>query len=328
MVENLTISSQGPPGFLLQPLGWLNGPLAKILEAEPRLLGAVFRLEPSRMHLIAMRLAHDLDLSPALLRALSSESLHTAVVQAIGHCPSGLGRVLGVLPNVVLPPACYRTLVSLLSNQAVARYLCHRRSIDEQLIVGLAALPEPLQRSSIFELFDRIEGMDGFMDGLKLIAVRGAIDLEMVIQKLSLMNQGQQVLAYIASLVDELPLVDSLPCSEIGPFRRVDSVAEIRNLAKSWSNCLADYLQAINDCTGAVYASAEHDSPAVALVFRVDRLGWAVNQIKGRENVDLRPAQASRYQNIFRSAGISMWRDTVAVKTIALRARWSRHAFK
>src|SRR5450759_3649632 len=46
------------PGFLLEPLGWVQDRLAKAIETEPTLVELLFELDQSRMHLTALALAH------------------------------------------------------------------------------------------------------------------------------------------------------------------------------------------------------------------------------------------------------------------------------
>jgi hypothetical protein len=44
------------PGFLLEPLGWVQDRLAKAIETEPTLVELLFELDQSRMHLTALAL--------------------------------------------------------------------------------------------------------------------------------------------------------------------------------------------------------------------------------------------------------------------------------
>ena len=42
------------PGFLLEPLGWVQDRLAKAFETDPTLVELLFDLDQSRMHLTAL----------------------------------------------------------------------------------------------------------------------------------------------------------------------------------------------------------------------------------------------------------------------------------
>ena len=56
------------PGFLVGPLGWLNERLAKILTSDRELLVSLFELDPYRMHVLGLGVAHhDGELSPRAL---------------------------------------------------------------------------------------------------------------------------------------------------------------------------------------------------------------------------------------------------------------------
>ena len=46
------------PGFLLEPLGWVQDRLSKAIEVEPDLAAPLFDLDHARMHLIALALAY------------------------------------------------------------------------------------------------------------------------------------------------------------------------------------------------------------------------------------------------------------------------------
>ena len=71
----------------------------------------------------------------------------------------------------MLAPECYRALILLLKDRATSKYLHHCRSITSTMIIGLAALPEPLRRPAIFKLFEEVDGMAGFVAGLRFLRI-------------------------------------------------------------------------------------------------------------------------------------------------------------
>jgi len=310
-----------PTGFLLEPLGWVRD----YLDGDSQLLAALVGLELYRVHLLAMALAH-IRGEPSSQRVASfiTQSDDAILEQALGRRQIGISRALRALPGAVLSRESYRLLVTLLADPATAKFLHHCPSVNEPLIDALAALPSPLRQPAIFKLFDRIEGMDWFVEGLKFLSARCGMPFDKLIADLAALNQTDQVVARITRLVDGLPLVEGLPKPKIGSFHRVDSLSEIRLIATGWRNCLAEYLYAVNECTGAIYLSADDHSPAVAFLVRIDRLGWTVRQIKGPRNVDIKPIKATEHREAFRNAGIPMAYEVSALKSILMRKRWLR----
>jgi hypothetical protein len=115
-----------------------------------------------------------------------------------------------------------------------------------------------------------------------------------------------------------------LPDPRIGPFARLDNVAEIRSLAKAWRNCLVDQLYEVNEGTNLIYLSNENGSPAAALIVRVHRLGWALAQIKGPKNIVLDRREAIRHGEKFAAAGIPRLADVAAIKDLLWRRQFAR----
>jgi hypothetical protein len=231
------------PGFLVGPLGWLNEHLAKIITSDRELLVTLFELDPYRMHVLGLGVAH---LDPALpsrtiIESLARQSPQTAVRQILGNWPQGLDRILHALPGTsILAPENYRALVALLHDRATAAHLYHCRPITEPLIIALTALPPPLRRPAIFKLFDDIDGMDRFVAGLEFLSDRAGVAFKHLVEELGSLDQTEQVRAKIAALADRLPLPDRLPAERLGTFYRIDDPAQIRSLAKSWHNCLGN----------------------------------------------------------------------------------------
>ena len=153
--------------------GWLNEYFAKVLTTDGDLLATLFELDPYRMHVLGLGLAH---LEPALPLATIIENLgrrspKTTLRQILGRWPPGLDRILHALPETtVLALKSYRALIAILDDRAIATHLHHRQNITEPLITALAELPPTLRRPAIFKLFDDIDGMDRFVVGLHFLS--------------------------------------------------------------------------------------------------------------------------------------------------------------
>jgi len=190
---------------------------------------------------------------------------------SVGHRPVGIDRVLSHLPPKVLTAESYRKLTDLLLVPATAKFLHHRTSITDLIITGLHTLPAALRSVAIMSMFSPFSRMLLFVDGLRFLASRTGLPFESLANQIGALEQPDQVAATIRQVVNSLPLSATLPPVEIGGFRRLDTVAEIRDLAKNWQNCLADYLfnvkkvhpQSICRTTGRLF------------VFCVATAGWA-----------------------------------------------------
>jgi hypothetical protein len=95
-------------------------------------------------------------------------------------------------------------------------------------------------------------------------------------------------------------------------------------LAKSWHNCLGEYLHEVNEGTTLIYRSTEDEQPTAALLARANRLGWALVDIKGPKNVDIHPETASRHHETFACAGIPRLADIAAIRSLLWRRHLSR----
>jgi hypothetical protein len=330
---SLAMTSLGPdrplrPGFLVGPLGWLNEYFAKVLTTDGDLLATLFELDPYRMHVLGLGLAH---LEPALPSATMIENLgrrspKTTLRQILGRWPQGLDKILHALPDTtVLALKSYRALIAILDDRAIANHLHHRQAITEPLIIALAKLPPALRRPAIFKLFDDIDGMDRFVVGLKFLSDRAAVAFDALIEELGSLDQTEQVRAKIADLAYRLPLPDRLPAKDLGPFIRVDDPDQIRALAKSWHNCLSEYVHEVNEGTSLIYRSTEDEQPTAVLLARVNRLGWALVDLKGPDNVDADPKKASGHHETFALAGIPRLADLAAIRSILWQRHLSRH---
>jgi hypothetical protein len=233
---------------------------------------------------------------------------------------------LHALPDTkVLALKSYRALITILNDKAIATHLHHRQAITEPLITALATLPSALRRPAIFKLFDDVDGMDRFVVGLKFLADRAGVAFDTLLEDLGTLDQTEQVRAKIADLADRLPLPDRLPAQQIGAFNRIDDPAQIRALAKSWHNCLGEYVNEVNEGSSLIYRSTDDEQPTAVLLARVNRLGWALVDIKGPRNVDIDPKSASRHHETFARAGIPRLANIAAIRSLLWQRHLSRH---
>jgi hypothetical protein len=197
---------------------------------------------------------------------------------------------LGRLPVAVLQPANYRRLIDLLADSEAAKVLHHADQIDDVAIRVLADLPQPLRRPLAMAVPDWRCRLDGLADGLRFLVSRGvAPSFDEVVADLLSVTQHGQLAAKFGDWVDGLPLPESMPPPIVGPARRLDRSGDVYALAKSWKNCLADYVPTIDAGECAVYFWEHTEMPAVCLVRRHGRLGWFLDETKGPRNADLEP---------------------------------------
>jgi hypothetical protein len=201
--------------------------------------------------------------------------------------------------------------------------LHHTGSITELLITGIHRLPAGLQTAAIMAMFNRTDGMTRFVDGLRVLASRAGLRFDTLARQIGALDQPDQVAAKIRQVVDGLPLPDTLPPVEVEGFRRLDTVAEIRDLAKQWHNCLAEYLFNVNDGTSAIYLSDQLQ--AVCSVGRHGRMGWFLVQTKGPRNAEIEPDQLAQIHGAFANADIPQSSIIDALKDIVLTNEWSRN---
>jgi hypothetical protein len=184
-------------------------------------------------------------------------------------------------------------------------------------------LPVGLRTAAIMPMFNQVDDMSWFVDGLRVLASRAGLRFDTLAHQIGTLDQSNQVAATIRQVVDSLPLPDTLPSAEIEGFRRLDTVAEIRELAKNWRNCLAGYLFSVNDGTSAIYLSEQLE--AVCSVGRHGRMGWFLVQTKGPRNADIEPNQLAKIHTAFAAAGIPEAAIIDPIESIIQTGKWSRY---
>lgn len=321
-VPDASVAKARKRGVLLEPLGWVHDRLSTALRIQPSLFEYLFEAGHARIHLVALVLAHlETDVTPAI--ALMLLKGHKRQVLNLGlfcNQPFGIDRALAHLQQKVMAPDTYRRLISLLNDLVTAKFLNHAPSIKEPTITGLYDLPIALRRPPVFALLNRLDGNARFVDGLRFLATRANLPFEQLAREIGALDQLAQVTAKIRQVVDDLPLPTSLPAAEIGGLRRLDCIAEIRDLAKTWKNCLVDHIYGIDEGTSAFYLAEE--KKALCFLSRYGRIGWFLQQTKGPNNIEIEPDLLSGIHNAFESVGIPQSSLIEVIKDIVLTYRW------
>ena len=293
-----------PLGFLMQPMDWAARALFERAGDCSPAAARLLEIGKARMHVIAIALAHD----PAgslpvhhLLHARLSEILD----QALAPKPAGLRGVINRLPAWVLQPTSYQGLVGLMRDPRLADALAHGYGLDDRALAALADVPVPLRRTVLALLEDQIGLAAGLTDGLRWLADRGAgASYNALVADLSVRQQPAQLLARVRRLVEALPLPEQGPPARVGPADRIDAPDPIRRIAKAWQNCLADYLEDIEEGRCAVYHWPAPPSPIIVMVQRHGRLGWFLEQVRGPRNGRLASGPEAVVEAAFIGIGI------------------------
>src|ERR1017187_2442447 len=164
------------------------------------------------MHLIALALAHmNGDVTPDVALILLQGSRKSILKLSVGHRPVGIGRALRRLPPKVLAAEIYRNLVDLLNDPVPAKFLHHTGSITELLITSIHRLPAGLRTAAIMPMFNQIDDMIWFVDGLWVLASRAGLRFDTLAHQIGTLDQSDQIAATIRQVVDRWPFPATFP---------------------------------------------------------------------------------------------------------------------
>jgi hypothetical protein len=279
--------------FLLSPFKWAADSVASLADLDPAICVALCKIRTTRMHVVALVLAHlKVEPTPELGRLLLCGSIRELTTQTLGCAPpAGLRRAVARMPPKVLAQENYRRLMALLDHGPTAKLLFHIDKVDDALIDLLFQTPPPLRRPVLRLVQSRGDDWShyaGLCDGLHVLVARGAADsFEELVCTLASAKRPEQFLGKIRSVCDSLPLPEAMPCVQIGLARRLDCVSEIQALASRWQNCLRDYISSVNTGRCAIYVWDNDEIPATCLIRRHGRLGWFLDNVKGPRNAEI-----------------------------------------
>ena len=318
LVHGEVAGPQPSPGFLLAPFGWAAEAVAAMMRADRSLFPDLFAIDRSRMHLIALAVAHlnlpvPPEIGPLLLRASARQVLN----QVLGQPSVGIRRVLSRLPDAVLSRENYQRLVDLLADPEAAQVLHHADQIDDTAIRALADLPQKLRKPLAFALADWPRKLNGLTDSLQFLASHGVgSNVEELVAELAKVTVWPQLAGMVEFWVSMLPLPETMPPATVGNARRLDRVGTVCSLAGRWRNCLASYGSAIDAGSCAVYLWEDAARSAACLINRHGRLGWFLDEVKGPRNSEVEPEQFALIGTAFADVGVPSSQVVRAIENI------------
>jgi hypothetical protein len=309
---------QPSPGFLLAPFGWAAGPVAGMMRADRSLFADLFAIDRSRMHLIALAVAHlNLPVPPEIGPLLMRASARQVLNQVLGQPPVGLRRALSHLPDAVLSRENYQRLVDLLVDRQAAKVLHHTDQINDTAIRVLADLPQKLRKPLAFAVADWPGKLNGLAQSLQFLVSHGVgSNIDELVAELATVTAGPQLAGMVEFWVSLLPLPETMPPATVGNGRRLDRVGTVCSLAGRWRNCLASYGSAIDAGHCAVYLWEDAARPAACLTRRHGRLGWFLDEVKGPRNVEIEPDQLEVIAAAFAHVGVPSSQVVRAIENI------------
>jgi hypothetical protein len=318
LVHGEIAEPQPSPGFLLAPFGWAAEPVAAMMRADRSLFADLFAIDRSRMHLIALAVAHlnlpvPPEIGPLLVRASARQVLH----QVFGQPPVGIRRALSHLPDAVLSRENYQRLVDLLVHPQAAKVLHHADQIDDTAIRVLADLPQKLRQPLAFAVADWPRKLHGLIDSLQFLVSRGVgSNVDELVAELATVTAWPQLAGMVEFWVGRLPLPETMPPATVGNARRLDRVDTVCSLGRAWRNCLATYGSAIDAGTCAVYLWGDAERSAACLINRHGRLGWLPDEVKGPRNSEVEPQQFALIGTAFADVGVPSSQVVRAIENI------------
>lgn len=289
------------PGFLLEPLGWAAPFVLSALQQNPAILPHVAEMTPSRMHLIGLALSHKDDADAAFVETTISAPTADVLRLALGWQPIGFKATVADLDDRILERASYRALVELLRDHRMAKLLSFAGHVPERCLLSLKDIPS-LLRPVALELRPNL--FPGFAEGLKFLSQRaGCLSYEEFVASLAkARNQGQLKTA-LRQAIEDIPLPRSLPPKRVGDGVRIDGTRKLRTLAKDMHNCIANLIADVEQGQAAIYIWGTGD-PIAILLQRHGRLGWFLEDVKGRGNTEIERPISEVIERAFAERGI------------------------
>lgn len=268
----------------------------RLMDADPDFAKFLARQDIAGIHFLALAVSYEMPNGPDELRALGGK-LRTVerrkmIWRILGRKPpAGLTGVLGKLRSAPMPAQSYRTLVELLYEPMARKALTHTHLVSKAMIDGLAHLPLGLRIPKLARIVGNPEDRARFYYALAAVRrKRPELDVAALRVSLKAVKCADDIRLWLDHLLTRLPFA-APPWAGDELLRPIRGRQELREAAKRFSNCLADYM--LDAALGRKFFYVwEGEEACVVEVCPDDLVGWRIGDIEGADR--RKPASETR----------------------------------
>jgi hypothetical protein len=232
--------------------------------------------------------------------------------------PEGLARALERLGEIAWAPEDYRVLAALLADPKPAKTLRHADRIDPMQVRTLGALPRPLRDAGGAAVRVSAAQAKLLAEAHALLARR--LPEAVLAERIAVWTRAPTAKTLFNLVADdfrrELP---KPPHPGTERLRPLESVAAIRDAARRYRNCLANYVDAAVDRRCAIYEWLP--APGAVIELTPDTyFGWRLDQARLENNKSVDDATRAAIVEELRGMGIHVGRSAWQIRHALERA--------
>ena len=273
----------------------------------------------ARRHLICLMLATETDRRASVdIDLLLDAPLRKAVRLVLDPAPEGLARALERLGEIAWAPEDYRALVTLLGDPKPAKTLRHAEQIDPLQVRTLGALPQPLRDAGGVAVRVSAAQAKLLAEAHALLARR--LPESLLAERIAVWTRAPTAKTLFNLVADdfrrELP---KPPHPGTERLRPLETVVAIRDAARRYRNCLANYVDAAIDRRCAIYEWLP--APGAVIELTPDSyFGWRLDQARLENNKSVDDATRAAIVQELRGMGIHVGRSAWQIRHALERA--------
>lgn len=312
----MTVQSLASTTSVASPLLRLIAPpYAEVLAALWPAPHTDFLTAPAaRRHLICLMLAAEPHGGPPIdVLRLMDLSLRKAIALVLEDAaPVGLRRALEHLGEIAWAPEDYRLLVQMLTTPAPAKTLRHAEAITPDLVRALAALPPDLREVGGVAL--RVTPAQAALLAEAHAVLLKRLKPDLLAQRVAAWGQAPTPKALFTLVAEdfrrELP---PPPHPGTERLRPLETVAAIRDAARRYRNCLANYVDYAVDQRSAIYEWLPAPGAVVELIPDTF-FGWRLDQARLQNNQTVEEATREAIIAELRGMGVHVGRSAWQIR--------------
>ncbi|MBO9707176.1 MAG: hypothetical protein J7521_03090 [Caulobacter sp.] len=273
----------------------------------------------ARRHLVCLALALDGRRNSSVdLTQLLVAPLRKAARLAVSPAPEGLPRAVEQLGEIAWSPRDYRDLVALLGRSAPAKTLRHANGITPGQVRTLATLPEPLRDAGGVVVRVTPDQADLLAEAHVLLGRR--LPAQVLAGRIQAWIRAPTAKALFNLVADdfrrELPKAPHPGTDRLKPL---ETAQAIRDAARRYRNCLANYVDYAADQQSAIYEWLP--APGAVVELTPDAyFGWRLDQARLENNKSVDEATREAIVEELRGMGIHVGRSAWQIRRALERA--------